>query len=169
MPTTIDRPTDSSEVIRAAIGMLMARARNLPKHSRDNVLDLIGALPTIQTEEEFDEIVSTMIEILANEPIVFRRISDGKPLPEPLQKWADFTGGRIRDCRKAAGLTQVRLAEMAEIPQGHLSRLENGEHAPNRFTVAKIAKALNVPIGAIGDRPAADDQDAGGSPGVAMM
>ncbi|OHB75234.1 MAG: hypothetical protein A2W31_11590 [Planctomycetes bacterium RBG_16_64_10] len=57
-----------------------------------------------------------------------------------------FVSAKIRDCRKAAGLTQQQLEEKTGLPQSHISRLENGEHSPSHATLEKIAKALNMPV-----------------------
>jgi ribosome-binding protein aMBF1 (putative translation factor) len=44
--------------------------------------------------------------------------------------------------RRALGLTQAQLAQMAGIRQETLSRLESGKHKPNVRTVERIEVAL---------------------------
>lgn len=44
--------------------------------------------------------------------------------------------------RKALGLTQERLAELAGVRQESLSRIESGKHSPTVRTVEKIDRAL---------------------------
>jgi transcriptional regulator with XRE-family HTH domain len=52
-------------------------------------------------------------------------------------------GERIRERRKALGLTQERLARAADIPTRVLTALERGETTDPRIsTVAKLAKVL---------------------------
>ena len=47
----------------------------------------------------------------------------------------------IRD-RKAAGLSQERLAELAGVRQETISRLESGKHTASPQTVGKLDKAI---------------------------
>jgi predicted transcriptional regulator len=44
--------------------------------------------------------------------------------------------------RKALGLSQIHLAELAGLRQETLSRLESGKHSPTVRTVEKIDQAL---------------------------
>lgn len=59
--------------------------------------------------------------------------------------WAE-TGERIRDLRLAAGLTQAALAEQAGITQPAITRIENGETAPQLETLAGIAAVLGTSV-----------------------
>jgi transcriptional regulator with XRE-family HTH domain len=70
---------------------------------------------------------------------------------------AELVGNRIRDLRESAGLTQTQLAQRAELPQSHISRLENAESSPSERTLRKIAKALRVPLERINPYAAASD------------
>ncbi len=45
--------------------------------------------------------------------------------------------------RRAAGLTQVKLAKLAGIRPETLNRLEQGKHTPSMETINKIDQALN--------------------------
>lgn len=57
-------------------------------------------------------------------------------------------GERIQKARRKRGLTQVKLAEMAELgPAGAswLWRIENGQRVPKVDTFAKIVAALKIP------------------------
>jgi len=56
-------------------------------------------------------------------------------------------GERIKEIRKAKGLTQEQLAELVDIEQKHVSRIELGKNAPTIDRLEMIAKALNVPMG----------------------
>ena len=55
-------------------------------------------------------------------------------------------GGRIRKLRKDAGLTQAKVAEMANISDEFLSRVERGIKAPSILTAERVADALGVTI-----------------------
>ena len=54
-------------------------------------------------------------------------------------------GAKIREHRKARGLTQKELGERAGIAEPTIRRYELGKLNPKFETVQKIAKALNVP------------------------
>ncbi|MGH2359406.1 MAG: helix-turn-helix domain-containing protein [bacterium] len=53
---------------------------------------------------------------------------------------------KIKQLREQRGLTQKRLAKKAGLSLGYLARLEIGMHDPPLSTVAKLAKALGVPV-----------------------
>ena len=55
-------------------------------------------------------------------------------------------GGRIRQLRESAGLTQVALAELADIGRVTLVRLERGEQSPKFKTLEAIATALGIGV-----------------------
>jgi transcriptional regulator with XRE-family HTH domain len=58
-------------------------------------------------------------------------------------------GKRIRQLRRSKlgpGMTQSALARQAEISVSFLSMIERGERAPHLDTLAKVARALQVPL-----------------------
>ena len=55
-------------------------------------------------------------------------------------------GEKLRAARKAAGLTQVQLAELVGCDQNHISRWEKGSHEPGVLTVKKMAQILGCKI-----------------------
>ena len=55
-------------------------------------------------------------------------------------------GKRIKQIRKAAKLTQERLAEKAGLSVEYISRLERGVSQPSLKTLALIAKSLNIAV-----------------------
>ena len=55
-------------------------------------------------------------------------------------------GTRIKEIRKAKGLTQEQLAESIGIEIPSLSNIENGKNYPNSETITKIAKGLGIEI-----------------------
>lgn len=59
---------------------------------------------------------------------------------------SDLLGERIRELRKFRGLTQEQLAELIEVEQKHVSRLELGKSFPTIERLEKIAEALGVPL-----------------------
>lgn len=58
----------------------------------------------------------------------------------------ELLGARIKELRKARGLSQDQLSEKVNIDPKHLSRIEVGKSYPSLNTLEKIAKALNVEI-----------------------
>jgi transcriptional regulator with XRE-family HTH domain len=55
-------------------------------------------------------------------------------------------GERIRELRKAKGLSQEELAFRAKIHRTYLGSIERGERNPALKNIAAIAKALGVSI-----------------------
>jgi transcriptional regulator with XRE-family HTH domain len=73
-------------------------------------------------------------------------------------------GARLKELREAAGLTQVQLAEKAELhPQG-IIKLERGERKPAWETVIALAKALDVTCDAFQQLPASYSEPKVGRP-----
>ncbi len=60
-------------------------------------------------------------------------------------------GRRIKEIRRARGLSQEQLAELIGIEQKHVSRLEVGKSYPTIDRLEKIALALNVSMGSFFD------------------
>jgi len=54
-------------------------------------------------------------------------------------------GARVRELRKARGLTQHALAESAGIDRKTVNRIENTRYSPTLTNVFAIAEALHVP------------------------
>ncbi len=53
-------------------------------------------------------------------------------------------GKRIRDLREERGLSQERLAELANMHENHVRRIEGGTANPSYLVVGRIARALGV-------------------------
>ena len=51
-------------------------------------------------------------------------------------------GQEVRDARRAAGLTQDRLAERSGISQPMISRIEQGAVAPDLLAMARLARGV---------------------------
>lgn len=63
-------------------------------------------------------------------------------------------GRRIRELREAKQLGIRSLADMAKIHRSYLSRLERGIRDARPETLARIARALGVPVGDISETSA---------------
>ena len=59
----------------------------------------------------------------------------------------EVLGGRIRDLREEAGLTQEALAAAAGVGRVTLVRVEKGEQSPRFETLAAVARALGKGVG----------------------
>ena len=58
-------------------------------------------------------------------------------------------GARLRQLRKAAGLTQAELARRTGIHRPNIARVEAGRHTPSLETLARLASAIGVPTTAV--------------------
>jgi len=59
---------------------------------------------------------------------------------------AELFGERLRELRKAAGLTQEALADRAGLPHTHVSAMERGIKLPNLITLLRLAVALDCKV-----------------------
>lgn len=53
-------------------------------------------------------------------------------------------GKKLKQVRKLKGLTQEKLAELVDVHEKHISKLETGYYKPNLTTLNKILKVLDV-------------------------
>lgn len=58
-------------------------------------------------------------------------------------------GSRVRTLRKAAGLSQEKLAELSGLDRSYLGGIERGEHNLALINIIKLATALNLPPSAL--------------------
>lgn len=58
-------------------------------------------------------------------------------------------GKRLRFARTAQGLTQERLAEIADMHPTYVAQIERGVSAPTLTTLARLAWALDVDAGSL--------------------
>jgi|TARA_B100000809_G_scaffold255859_1_gene295002 putative transcriptional regulator len=52
----------------------------------------------------------------------------------------------LEELRKAAGLTQQKLSESAEVSRKSINAIENGVYVPSTVLALKIAKILNCSV-----------------------
>ena len=148
-------PADVKSAV-LALSILIDRIGSLPRADRDDLFELLQEWRKTSVPEERQSIQDAMEEVLAQMPPTTRALH---PLPESppakVKSWAEHVGGRIKQMRLDAGLTQEQLAERAGLPQSHVSRIENAQHTATSMTLEKIAKALGVDPGRLD--PCADD------------
>ena len=60
-------------------------------------------------------------------------------------------GRRVRTKRRAAGLTQEKLAERAGVHRTFITQIEYGTTSPTLWTIVRLAWGLDVPPGTLVD------------------
>ena len=124
--------------------------RRLSQADFDELLDLIRHLHRADDPEEYDSWVRAIEELLEPRPTGTEPFPlEDEPMPPGLKRWVEHVGGRIRELRTGAGMTQADLSLAAGIPPDYLSRLENLEHPASHLALTKIAGALGVNVGEI--------------------
>lgn len=61
-------------------------------------------------------------------------------------KYLKAFGKRVADIRRSRGLTQEKLAALADITPLSIGYIEQGRRWPRISTLQKLSKCLNVPI-----------------------
>ncbi len=59
-------------------------------------------------------------------------------------------GKKLKQIRKAKGLTQEKLAELAGVHEKHISKLELGTYKPSFATLSKVLSVLDLEIDKVG-------------------
>jgi transcriptional regulator with XRE-family HTH domain len=68
-------------------------------------------------------------------------------VPHPaMQDWRAIFGNSVRRLRRQQGMTQEELAFEAEIDLTYMGGIERWKRNPSLFVMARIAKALSVPL-----------------------
>ena len=60
-------------------------------------------------------------------------------------------GQKIQELRKAKGFSQAKLAELVDLHEKHISRIESGRYLPNFDNLVKILTVLEYDITKIAD------------------
>lgn len=97
-------------------------------------------------QDEVDEIIDTMGEMLDSRGVTAYSLKIALEESPELAKWSKYVGEKVREAREIADLTQMALAERANISQAYLSKLENGWISPSHKALKKIANALGIGI-----------------------
>jgi transcriptional regulator with XRE-family HTH domain len=75
--------------------------------------------------------------------------AEGAPSRTVLDDRALALGTKIRERRRALGLSLVRLAEITELSHPFLSQVERGHARPSVTSLQRIAEALDVDVGTL--------------------
>ena len=108
---------------------------------RPTKISFIG--PFIGPSEKHEEAINALMELGFSKQ---EDMSDFIPLEKAFPEYSEeetpgviLVGARYRE-----NLTQKQLSELTGIPQGHISKMENGKRTIGVKTAKKFAKALNV-------------------------
>lgn len=110
-----------------------------------------GEEMVLVSKKEFDEAMAQIEEALedaADEAIYDARkaeMTEESKLPAEISMALLRGDSRLRAIRKYRGLSQVELANHANLAQGFLSDLESGRRKLTDATVESLSKALDVP------------------------
>ncbi len=61
-------------------------------------------------------------------------------------EWRSKMGQRIREVRNRVGITQMELAEMADLSVSYISHIENGKKTASLYSTIIIANELGVTV-----------------------
>ncbi|WP_316169092.1 MULTISPECIES: helix-turn-helix transcriptional regulator [unclassified Bradyrhizobium] len=68
-------------------------------------------------------------------------------MPDPaMQDWCSIVGRNVRRLRQSKRMTQEELAFEAQIDLTYVGGIERGRRNPSLLVMARIARALSVPI-----------------------
>lgn len=124
------------------------RLCHLSPDDLNDLMELTKLLAQSTDTEERKQIVRTISEFVF--PPWFRNDANEEredKETEAREKLTDYrkkVGEQIRRRRQELRMTQQRLAELAGLPQSHISRIEVGRLTPTHITIEKIAEALQV-------------------------
>jgi DNA-binding XRE family transcriptional regulator len=130
-----------------------AFARSVKRLSQadfDEWLDLVRHLHRADDQEEYDSWIRAIEELLAPRPTGTEPFPlEDEPMPPGLKRWVEHVGGKIRELRTGAGMTQADLALAAGISPDYIRRLEDLEHPASHLALTRIARALGLNVGEI--------------------
>ena len=138
---------------RHQLSTVRAFARSVKRLSQadfNELLDLVRHLHRADDQEEYDSWIRAIEELLGprstgTEPFPL----EDEPMPRVLKRWVEHVGGKIRELRTGAGMTQADLAVAAGISPDYIRRLEDLEHPVSHLALTRIARALGVDVGEI--------------------
>ncbi len=67
-------------------------------------------------------------------------------LDPAMQDWRAVLGRNVHRLRRQRGMTQEELAFEAEIDLTYMGGIERGKRNPSLLVMARVAKALSVPL-----------------------
>ncbi len=101
---------------------------------RKNILRVIGSTEKI---EKLDQFAKTLGLVDVSDSIPWREL-----FPEFDEKSSPNIA--LKGARRNENLTQKELAHLAEIPQGHISEMENCRRTIGKESAKRLGQALNI-------------------------
>jgi DNA-binding XRE family transcriptional regulator len=108
---------------------------------------------THRIEKDFTKLVLTVPKSLVPsireyaDNLIKQESSDSIPWRESFTKYFQndtVSGVCLNSVRTTKGLTQAQLAELADIPQRHISEMERGKRGIGKDRALRLAKALDT-------------------------
>jgi DNA-binding XRE family transcriptional regulator len=127
--------------------------RRLPQNKKARVEELMRLLQLSNDLDEQEEIAMAVGEILVPQltkmnGLAGETVDLAEGVPEEAKQKVDayrkHVGRAIKRRRGELQMTQDELADKAGLLQSHISRLEDGKHAPTAKTIERLAKALET-------------------------
>ncbi|HJT76408.1 MAG TPA: helix-turn-helix transcriptional regulator [Gemmataceae bacterium] len=148
----MERPEQGADWKRQVQQVVLAY-RRLPPKKKARVDKLFELLEKSDDLAEQNEIALAVAEILLPESVEMtgcagRVVNMEEGVSDETKRRVDayrkHVGAAIRKRRGELQMTQAELAAKAGLPQSHISRLEDGQHAPTAKTIERLARALNT-------------------------
>jgi len=91
-------------------------------------------------------IVNMAQAIESLKPLGFMDTSDAAPWRDAYPECTEeqLIGKTLAGARDREGLTQIQLSKLTDIPQRHISEMENGKRPIGKEMAKRLAKILNI-------------------------
>jgi len=138
---------------RKRVQQVVLAYRRLPQTKKKRVDELFDLLENSEDPNDQQEIALAVAEILVPNLVgmsgcagTVADLEEGvtEETKQKVDNYRKHVGAAIRKRRGELDMTQEELAARAGIPQSHISRLEDGKHAPTARTIERLAKALDT-------------------------
>jgi DNA-binding XRE family transcriptional regulator len=138
---------------RERVQQIVLAYRRLPQSKKNRIDQLFELLDNSDDPNEQQEIALAVAEILVPNLIGLKGcagktadLEEGvsSETKEKVDNYRKHVGAAIRKRRGELDMTQEELAKRAGILQSHISRLEDGKHAPTARTIERLARALET-------------------------
>jgi DNA-binding XRE family transcriptional regulator len=113
------------------------RAHTKTHHIENDFTRLVLTVPTALAPS-IREYADNLIKQESGEPVPWRESFDKHFRSDTV------SGVCLNSARTAKGLTQLQLAELADIPQRHISEMERGKRGIGKDRALRLAKVLDT-------------------------
>jgi DNA-binding XRE family transcriptional regulator len=149
MAATLEKNAEIEVVSKQIVEGIRKHLGHLTREAVEDLIQLAELLRNEENESEKKEIAKTLMELICPESVRLQvikedRLQEALAARKKLDAYRQKVGEQVKLLREALGFTQVQLAELTDLPQSHISRIEKGQHAPTFTTMERLAKALNT-------------------------